>query len=378
MKYRLLFIFLSFMSIVELMSILTNIKENWFILALALIWLICIQLREYIIFVKVGQLLLIILELILLNVIQYQLQAIVFAMITLESFTLILGERIIGWPVFKGILFFSTIVMLIDFKSNVWIPVLILLGLIVLLQDFWMIQQQQRIKIQNAQRENEQMRIMVRELQNQMTSSKEMYTLMERHRISREMHDSIGHRLSTIIIQLGAMVKISEKQLPQLSEMADTLRTFAKDSLQEVRKVLHDMKPQQLQTLTIISSLQEFVDEAQKNTPFNIYFRHNQPLWVLNEQQTLALFRIVQEFVANTTKYASASQLLITLIFQEMELVLTLKDDGVGYDETMQPRMGIVNMYERAKEINADIVIESEKGKGVQLRLVLVRGENNE
>ena len=79
-----------------------------------------------------------------------------------------------------------------------------------------------------------------------MGTMKELYTLQERNRISREIHDSVGHSLSTIIIQLGAISKLSEENNPQISQMSSQLREFAVKGLQEVRTVVHDLKPEQL------------------------------------------------------------------------------------------------------------------------------------
>ena len=84
----------------------------------------------------------------------------------------------------------------------------------------------------------------MQQAQYKMGTMKEIFTLQERNRISREIHDSVGHSLSTIIIQLGAISQLAKQQNSPIQEMSEGLRDFAVEGLQEVRKIVRDLKPE--------------------------------------------------------------------------------------------------------------------------------------
>ena len=102
---------------------------------------------------------------------------------------------------------------------------------------------------------------------------KEIFTLQERNRISREIHDSVGHSLSTIIIQLGAISQLAKQQNSPIQEMSEGLRDFAVEGLQEVRKIVHDLKPEQMDKKQLDIALEEFFHEVQVNSGIDIQFR---------------------------------------------------------------------------------------------------------
>ena len=106
-----------------------------------------------------------------------------------------------------------------------------------------------------------------------MGTMKEIFTLQERNRISREIHDSVGHSLSTIIIQLGAISQLAKQQNSPIQEMSEGLRDFAVEGLQEVRKIVHDLKPEQMDKKQLDIALEEFFHEVQVNSGIDIQFR---------------------------------------------------------------------------------------------------------
>ena len=120
---------------------------------------------------------------------------------------------------------------------------------------------------------------------------KEIFTLQERNRISREIHDSVGHSLSTIIIQLGAISQLAKQQNSPIQEMSEGLRDFAVEGLQEVRKIVHDLKPEQMDKKQLDIALEEFFHEVQVNSGIDIQFRKNEPTFTLTSEAELSIFR---------------------------------------------------------------------------------------
>lgn len=214
-------------------------------------------------------------------------------------------------------------------------------------------------------------------IEESMNTIKDIYVLKERNRISRDLHDSVGHSLTTIIVQLGAIAKLSEKNNQEVSKMASNLKDFAGKGLKDIRKLIHDMRPDGLSSGNLLLSLEELFNVSRLKQGLDINFRTNRQAWKLSEDQELLIYRACQEFLSNTRKYAKASLVNISLIFTENELILTMKDNGQGV-ESINPCQGIRGIRERVEELHGIFGMESSPGRGFMIRLVLKRVEEGQ
>ena len=207
-----------------------------------------------------------------------------------------------------------------------------------------------------------------------MGTMKELYTLQERNRISREIHDSVGHSLSTIIIQLGAISKLSEENNPQISQMSSQLREFAVKGLQEVRTVVHDLKPEQLTKQQLTVALEEFIYETKQHSGVEFVFRQNKPTFQLTKEQELTIFRGVQEATTNAIRHGKATKITLLMMYSANELIVTIMDNGVG-SSAISLEGGLKALEERLHEQQAQLEIKNtEQGFTVQMKL---KGETN-
>lgn len=207
-----------------------------------------------------------------------------------------------------------------------------------------------------------------------MGTMKELYTLQERNRISREIHDSVGHSLSTIIIQLGAISKLSEENSPQVSQMSAQLREFAVKGLQEVRTVVHDLKPEQLTKQQLTVALEEFIYETKQHSGVEFVFRQNKPTFQLTKEQELTIFRGVQEATTNAIRHGKATKITLLMMYSTNELIVTIMDNGGG-SSAISLEGGLKALEERLHEQQAQLEIKnSEQGFTVQMKL---KGETN-
>ena len=207
-----------------------------------------------------------------------------------------------------------------------------------------------------------------------MGTMKELYTLQERNRISREIHDSVGHSLSTIIIQLGAISKLSEENSPQVSQMSAQLREFAVKGLQEVRTVVHDLKPEQLTKQQLTVALEEFIYETKQHSGVEFVFRQNKPTFQLTKEQELTIFRGVQEATTNAIRHGKATKITLLMMYSTNELIVTIMDNGGG-SSAISLEGGLKALEERLHEQQAQLEIKNtEQGFTVQMKL---KGETN-
>lgn len=242
----------------------------------------------------------------------------------------------------------------------------------------WSTEQSLDIKRQNEARyeylftQNE-MKTKADLLKAQMQSMEEVYKLNERNRISRDLHDSVGHTLSTIIIQLAAIRKLTEKSTPEASKMLDELHHFTKRGLANVREVIHKLKPSKHSQIAFVERLNHLIKEFEAKSQIQSYLNTNEMQWTLNEEQEELIYRAVQEFLGNTIKHSQATEVRIQYHFTDSLVILTMRDNGKG-TKKIEPQMGLTGMKERAKLLGGKINIQSATSSGFKVRIVLPKG----
>ena len=200
----------------------------------------------------------------------------------------------------------------------------------------------------------------------------------ERRRISRELHDQIG--------QILTAVKMNLYTVQQFCKTSDA-GAYVKDNIVAVDEALRlvrdlsvDLRPPVLDDLGLATALRWYVDRYLNRTGLNVEVIIDLPdpnERFLRELET-ACFRIAQEALSNIARHAQASQVQVQLAKEENVLVLTVKDDGVGFDlESLRKRapraatLGLVSMQERAHAAGGAIEIDSVRSRGTEVRLTL-------
>ncbi|NLY76872.1 MAG: sensor histidine kinase [Tissierellia bacterium] len=201
-------------------------------------------------------------------------------------------------------------------------------------------------------------------------SIKELTAMRERNRISREIHDSVGHSLSTIIIQLGAIEKMAKKDGNAAAGMAENLREFAKAGLEEIRMAIRELKPVEMEKYEPIIAIENLTKQFSKHTGVDVKLGFSKDKQALTSHESTVVYRIVQEFLSNSIRHGKASKVNIFMNFNEDQLIITLRDNGIGTDE-LKKGMGLTNIWERVEELGGQAQYSTEKGKGFLLRVVL-------
>ncbi|UTY32875.1 sensor histidine kinase [Treponema putidum] len=201
-------------------------------------------------------------------------------------------------------------------------------------------------------------------------SIEDLMTLKERNRISREIHDSVGHGLSTMIIQLNALYAAAKNKNNDLPQKILDLNSFAKKNLEEVRFALRELKPVDYNKYEIIILVHNLIGEFKKMTNINVQFTFSKDIWSLNEKQSHSVYKAVQEFLSNSARYGKPSKITIHFSYTDTSLIITMKDNGAGCIE-IKKGIGLKAIEERAKEAGGTVHYESLPAvKGFSMRLV--------
>lgn len=212
------------------------------------------------------------------------------------------------------------------------------------------------------------------ELESYASNIEEIAVLRERNRISREIHDNVGHALSTIIIQLGAIENIVKDNSPVGSEMTKNLRIFTKKSMEDVRNAVRAMKPREFENYEGIISISEMVKNFKKLTNIEVNLRVSDNIWRINSDQTMTLYRIVQEFLSNSLRHGKATEVNIFLNFTDDFLRVHMKDNGIGCSKVISG-IGLKSIKERAAIFGGTMEYNTGEGKGFELVITMDKGK---
>ena len=203
----------------------------------------------------------------------------------------------------------------------------------------------------------------------------ELTILRERNRISREIHDSVGHTLSTIIIQLQALPYVFTNDYDKGKAMIDGVVEFTKNGLENVRRTVKELKPTDFDNLQGIFALKEMASNFEKMTGVKVRLILSREKWILNSDQSFTIYRIAQEALSNSLRHGKAASVDISLQFFHDVLYLYIKDNGIGTSE-VNKGFGLKGTEDRVKSLGGNMNIHTEMGKGFEIDITIPRVEN--
>jgi len=212
-----------------------------------------------------------------------------------------------------------------------------------------------------------------KELEVYLQSIEELTLLKERNRISREIHDSVGHTLSTAIIQLSAMEAITEKEDSSMKDMVGNLRAFISESFQDVKRAVRELKPDEYDNYQGILRLQEVCKNFERMSGVQVKVIISKGDWNLSTKQINHLYRMTQEVLSNSLKHGKATMVKVIMNFAEDEFVISFNDNGVGTDKIVESGLGLRSIRERAEEIDGLVDMKSSEGNGFFVKVIVPR-----
>ena len=200
----------------------------------------------------------------------------------------------------------------------------------------------------------------------------------ERKRLAMDIHDGIGQMLTSLKFQIESInLKNGEEAGQKLAEIEQLISQVMK----EVRRVTFNLKPTVLGDYGLQAGLSVFIREIGKLTN-NIelsYSVEGEITHRLPQKTENNIFRIVQEAINNAIKYSDTGKIEVLLVQHENNIVITIKDDGKGFDEkiiearsmNIESGRGFFNMYERTEYINGHLDVKSAPGLGTIVTLTV-------
>ncbi len=191
----------------------------------------------------------------------------------------------------------------------------------------------------------------------------------ERLRLSREIHDGLGACLSSLIIQSEYIHRLTTDA--RLRREIAELKNQAEEAIEELRRSLTMMRRDFDLHAALAEHTQRFVDRTGVGGEFKVRGRGRR----MPSEMQLAIFRLLQESLANVHKHAQAGRVDVRLTYDADRVALTVSDDGVGFDGDARPRRGhygLANMHERAKRFRGAVEVQSAEGEGTTVHTTLI------
>jgi signal transduction histidine kinase len=210
----------------------------------------------------------------------------------------------------------------------------------------------------------------------------DLATTRERNRLARDIHDTLGHYLTVINVQLEKALVFREKKPEEADQAIIDAKRLASEALQDVRRSVGALRTtQELPEFT--PSLNELVERVRsENCTVELNMEGDEESF--SKQRLLVLYRAVQEGLTNTQRHAGASHIWIDLHFGDQEATLILRDDGHGFDTARWQKVGpgldsgygLQGAQERLELVGGSLQIESAPGQGTVLRVTLPKNES--
>lgn len=208
--------------------------------------------------------------------------------------------------------------------------------------------------------------------------TKEEILTQERHRLARELHDSVSQQLFAAMMMLSALTEQSKKQdLPEVfKKQLATVAEIINASQSEMRALLLHLRPVNLEGKSLRQGIEQLLKELQTKIQIKL-------VWEVEDVKLPSgiedhLFRIVQELLSNTLRHAKASSLEVYLHQIGDTVQLRFVDDGVGFDisENKAGSYGLTNMKERVAGLGGTLKLISFKGQGtsVEIKVPVTKG----
>lgn len=198
-------------------------------------------------------------------------------------------------------------------------------------------------------------------------------TVQERNRISREIHDSLGHSLTAFNLHLAAALRLLKSDPVEAEDLLREAKRLASETLRSVRESVSSLRSEDpLKSQPLIVALELLLHDWSRSTRVVPICEIDEILAnSLPESLRVAIYRIVQEALTNIAKYAQAKAVTIGLERSGLDLRLVIQDDGIGFVRSQtQSGFGLQGMEERSLALNGVLTITTAIGKGCRIEVL--------
>jgi two-component system sensor histidine kinase UhpB len=231
--------------------------------------------------------------------------------------------------------------------------------------------QQARLEaLQQVQRDLEEREALRRELLRHTVIAQEE----ERSRIARELHDETAQFLTALSLNLATLKNLLPEQQNTMDLIKD-LQSQTRQMSQGIYRLVHDLRPAQLDDLGLVPTLQYLAEEEYRRAGLKVDLRVEGQRQRMDPLVETVFFRVAQEALTNVVRHAQSDQATVELIFENEQVVLRVHDQGVGFEirpsDSQQRGWGLEGMRERVDSVSGHLSIFSPEAGGTIIEVTI-------
>lgn len=205
----------------------------------------------------------------------------------------------------------------------------------------------------------------------------------ERRRVARDVHDGPAQLLANVVFRVEVCQKLMATNQARATEELENLKNLVRQSLQDVRKIIFDLRPMALDDLGLVPAVRGYINGFQEKTGLAVQVRIGGQERRLVVTLEVAIFRLLQEALNNVAKHARAETVSVHMEYLPDQVRVVVEDDGRGFDasatlENQQgEHFGLVGMRERLVLLRGNLDVNSAPGRGTKLTFTIpvIEGE---
>ena len=207
------------------------------------------------------------------------------------------------------------------------------------------------------------------------TTLEQLAVSRERNRLARELHDTLAHHMSGMVLQLEGTKLLWDRDLPKAkSTLEDSIAT-ARAGLTETRRALQSLRASPLEDLGLQEAMRTLVSNMAERSALPFELDVPDDSLQLSPAVEQAVYRITQEALTNVERHAGAASIRVGITEKKHEITLTIMDDGRGFTPTRidgDEHFGLQGMRERAEMVGGSLHVESNLGVGTSVEFTVM------
>ena len=226
-----------------------------------------------------------------------------------------------------------------------------------------------RLEIANTdlQRTNE-------ELEKSLMDNARLAEIRERNRIAREIHDTLGHTLTGLAAGIDACIALAGDDKPALRNQLDLLSKVSRNGIKDIRMSVSSLRPDAPERLNLKNAIEELVENTKRVAGVNIKLDCDTINLKFDEDEEMAIYRIVQESLTNAIRHGKAKNIDVSIKKNYGSINLLICDDGIGC-EKIEAGFGLRHIRERVNMLKGQVNFSSEEGFKVEAMIPIRWGE---
>ena len=226
-----------------------------------------------------------------------------------------------------------------------------------------------RLEIANTdlQRTNE-------ELEKSLMDNARLAEIRERNRIAREIHDTLGHTLTGLAAGIDACIALAGDDKPALRNQLDLLSKVSRNGIKDIRMSVSSLRPDAPERLNLKNAIEELVENTKRVAGVNINLDCDTINLKFDEDEEMAIYRIVQESLTNAIRHGKAKNIDVSIKKNYGSINLLICDDGIGC-EKIEAGFGLRHIRERVNMLKGQVNFSSEEGFKVEAMIPIRWGE---